>query len=859
MAFDFMDMLGNVASARVNQAMQPFTNTDAYATNRLYNAFGMQNPDQTGNVQPKSTTINNGDDGTHEVVNTYTVSPTDYSLTNRAPQAQPQAPMGPQAQQPGAGLGAGFTQYLAPQAQQPQAQPQLQAQPQYGEDQSAAETARLMQQQQLAQGVPTAPVPQTRSLQPVMPTAQPQTAAYTGAGMFPAGAQPIQTNTAAPDYFNAILKNETGGLPNPNAAVGAAGERGAAQVLPSTSRDPGYGVKPAANNTPEEMNRVGRDYYTAMKDRYHDPVLAAAAYNGGPGRMDAAIARAQAEGGHPMQYMPTSTQQYASKFAQTIGYKPGQTAETNSAIDRPWENPAPGLHMPGHEVEKELDRVNAASNNPEELHKIVYDPSTPKMVAKEALNHLAGYYEAEKAKDSANSLLDQMVQGDPKAAAKVTRELTGKSEEGSYIKAYFLARFGLTDLAKDEMDKIAGGTTTTAYIDGKQVAVTVDRRGNIKSGADENGQALTPAQINKIQATGMLGTENLKTLQTQAHHSSATAMDAMRKENIALENMNRPPKYSEQEIIKRGRDTYNQTMNVTRPGFGGVGTAATTGTVTAPAGTVGAKIEQAATKPGESRVLGAWDQQRPGENAKALGKRLEMRPEDIEEAAQALVKGQIKTTELSGRSNDFRRLAIERALEIDPKYTSQRYGQVDAVVKRYTSGKDHDTLVNTGTAVNHLMQFKDIAAQTPGNTNTSSWNTFYQNLMKYGNAPEIKSKEAMAGFVAGELVKAASGGHGSMTERIHLEQQLMKANTPAEVAAIVDNSIKLAHGRYISMKKSYEGATGRTDFDEISGMPDEAKAAFSRLEKQDLVKKIPALPSQDAVQAEIERRKKANQ
>ena len=166
MAFDFMDMLGNVASARLNQAMQPFTNTDTYATNRLYNGFGLQSPDQAGNVQPKSTTINYGDDGTHEITNKYTVSPTDYSLTNSAPQAQPQ--MGPQAQQPGAGLGAGFSQYLAPQAQ---------PQPQLGEDQTAAETARLLQQQQFAQGVPSTPMPQTRSLQPVMPAAQPQTAA----------------------------------------------------------------------------------------------------------------------------------------------------------------------------------------------------------------------------------------------------------------------------------------------------------------------------------------------------------------------------------------------------------------------------------------------------------------------------------------------------------------------------------------------------------------------------------------------------------------------------------------------------------------------------------------------------------
>ena len=414
MAFDFMDMLGNVASARLNQAMQPFTDTDTYATNRLYNAFGLQNPDQAGNVQPKSTTVVYGDDGTHEITNKYTVAPTDYSLTNRAPQAQAQPQMGPQAQQPGAGLGAGFSQYLAPQAQQPQLQ--AQPQPQLGEDQTAAETARLLQQQQFAQGVPSTPVQANRSLQPVIPAAQPQTAAYAGAGMFPAGAQPIatQTNTATPNYINAIQQNETGGLPNPNAAVGAAGERGAMQVLPSTSQNPGYGVKPAANNTPEEMNRVGRDYYGAMKNRYGDPVLAAAAYNAGPGTMDKAIARAQAEGGHPMQYMPASTQQYAANFAQSIGYKPGQTAEQNPLIDRPYDNPAGGLHLPGQETQAQANMVNDARGDPQKLHEIAYSATTTPGVRKAALDEILDYHTTMKKTDEANAAIEKMAKGDPR-------------------------------------------------------------------------------------------------------------------------------------------------------------------------------------------------------------------------------------------------------------------------------------------------------------------------------------------------------------------------------------------------------------------------------------------------------------
>jgi hypothetical protein len=300
--------------------------------------------------------------------------------------------------------------------------------------------------------------------------------------------------------------------------------------------------------------------------------------------------------------------------------------------------------------------------------------------------------------------------------------------------------------------------------------------------------------------------------------------------------------YSEDQILQRGREVFDQTMRVSRAGSRLAGQTSMAGATTAPTTATAAPTTAQpvySTFEGKpSTVLSNWDKQRVGESSKEYGKRLEIRPEDIEETAQALANGQIKPTELTGRQNDFRRVALQRALEINPKYSPQTYAQTEAVIKRYTSGKDHDTLVNTGTAVNHLMQFKDIAANTPGNTDVSSWNTFYQNLMKYGNAPEIKSKEQMAGFVAGELVKAASGGQGSMTERIHQEQQLMKANTPAEVQMVIDNAIKLAHGRYSTMRGSFMGATGRSkqEFNDLVGMPEEARKAFDKIDAEHAVK-----------------------
>ena len=68
------------------------------------------------------------------------------------------------------------------------------------------------------------------------------------------------------------------------------GAKGRMQVLDSTSRDPGFGVRPAKDNSLEERARVGRDYYDAMLKRYNgDAEKAMAAYTDGAGTVDDAI------------------------------------------------------------------------------------------------------------------------------------------------------------------------------------------------------------------------------------------------------------------------------------------------------------------------------------------------------------------------------------------------------------------------------------------------------------------------------------------------------------------------------------------------------------------------------------------
>jgi soluble lytic murein transglycosylase-like protein len=88
------------------------------------------------------------------------------------------------------------------------------------------------------------------------------------------------------------------------------GAMGSMQTMPGTLRDPGFGVRPARDNSVAEMNRVGEEYAAAMLNRYKNEKDAAMAYNWGPGRVDAWIA------GGRKGPVPSETRQYASNFAE---------------------------------------------------------------------------------------------------------------------------------------------------------------------------------------------------------------------------------------------------------------------------------------------------------------------------------------------------------------------------------------------------------------------------------------------------------------------------------------------------------------------------------------------------------------
>jgi hypothetical protein len=88
------------------------------------------------------------------------------------------------------------------------------------------------------------------------------------------------------------------------------GAEGIMQVMPKTQINPGYGVTPARDKSPEELKRVGREYGLAMLNEFKDPQIAAMAYNWGPNNVKKWLASDKTLP------IPKETLKYRSHFAQ---------------------------------------------------------------------------------------------------------------------------------------------------------------------------------------------------------------------------------------------------------------------------------------------------------------------------------------------------------------------------------------------------------------------------------------------------------------------------------------------------------------------------------------------------------------
>lgn len=147
-------------------------------------------------------------------------------------------------------------------------------------------------------------------------------------GFTPLGTAPMGQPTNAPAGLpGAVMQQESGGNPN---AVSAAGAQGLMQLMPQTAANPGFGIRPAQDGSPQENMRVGQQYLSALMNKYGgNTQLALAAYNAGPGRVDGALSQAGGDPAKALSLLPAETQNYVPSV---LGRLHGAAGTDNGGI-----------------------------------------------------------------------------------------------------------------------------------------------------------------------------------------------------------------------------------------------------------------------------------------------------------------------------------------------------------------------------------------------------------------------------------------------------------------------------------------------------------------------------------------------
>jgi len=413
-------------------------------------------------------------------------------------------------------------------------------------DESAAETQRLQRQAQFAQGVPVAPqglgdrlgqagTNFSNNLSRGMTNMQNAPENFVrNMGQLPQFGPGVQTASINPDAaFQRMLQVESGNRDYTTQGTPMTSPKGAmfaAQVLPTTAQNPGYGVRPATAQTPEEYNRVGQEYYSAMLKKYNgDENMARAAYNAGPGRVDQAIAQGRAQGVDPVTLLPRETQDYIKKTAapaagvQVASTAPGagisyqmasETGRPAVPVPQLGENPmyglptqgGQGLRMPGvgagqpSASASAIERYQSIQDKPDELMKFAFssDTSTPDFLKQRAKDQIAEGYSQQKNLVNAQKEIGNLT---PKQAADALQG-RGKAGVGDWMQYLLLKHVGLSDLANQKGEELGIGhkwtQSTISDTAGNDIAVELQTTasGKVLSGNRLDGTPLTAKELN---------------------------------------------------------------------------------------------------------------------------------------------------------------------------------------------------------------------------------------------------------------------------------------------------------------------------------------------------------------------------
>jgi hypothetical protein len=161
---------------------------------------------------------------------------------------------------------------------------------------------------------------------------------------------------------------------------------------------------------------------------------------------------------------------------------------------------------------------------------------------------------------------------------------------------------------------------------------------------------------------------------------------------------------------------------------------------------------------------------------------------------------------------------MQRYLQEHPDATAeevasaaQNFQSQGSALTKFTSGPQGNAIRSFNVLVDHLGTLSDAAGALK-NGDMRVFNRIGQEIARQTGGSAPTNFDATKAIVGDELVKAVVGGGGALGDREEVKAVLDKANSPEQLAGVIEQYKRLALGQLRGLRLQYETATGRDDF-----------------------------------------------
>jgi hypothetical protein len=174
----------------------------------------------------------------------------------------------------------------------------------------------------------------------------------------------------------------------------------------------------------------------------------------------------------------------------------------------------------------------------------------------------------------------------------------------------------------------------------------------------------------------------------------------------------------------------------------------------------------------------------------------------------------------SGQARSAAALAAQRYVAEHPDATAEDvaqfaadFGKTVKSVSAFSTGKQGDLIRSFNVGISHLNTLDGLVGAL-NNGDIQTFNKLGNAIAQETGKPAPTNFDAAKAIVGDEIIKAIVGGGGALADRENAQNQINRANSPAQLRGVISTYKELMAGQLRGLKKQYTDTTGRNDFDE---------------------------------------------